>query len=272
MEFGYIRHKLEDDYVNEKLFKENKIAIVFENKDSINPEDYGKYGKSALRLLNEFCERGVVIAADYPTVNQASIFLGEIKAGTLIKPINIYGIWYKTVTIENIKEIPYLKYPILKTIRPIINTISRWPKAEKILPYIYNDEPLPFEVSSLTFEQLELICSEYLRIHKVINAPLLKVGGSQPKIDISGIGIDNKKVYAQVSFKESKKEIEKKVELLKAFESKDSILIYFGPKNSSVNFKDIIYISIEDVFETLTKYPFSTCYLMIQEMLLGYDL
>ena len=268
-EFGYIRHKLEHDLVNEKLFKEKKIAIVFENKKSINPEDYGKYGKSALRLLNEFCERGVIIAADYPTVNPASIFLGEIKAGSQIHPINIEGIWYKTVIIENIKEIPYSEYPILNTIRPIRNTISRWPKAEKILPYIYNDEPLPFKVSSLTSEQLELICSEYLKILKVINAPLLKVGGSQPKIDISGIGIDGKRVYAQVSFKEGKKEIEKKIELLKAFESEDSILIYFGPKNSSEDFKVITYISIEEVFETLTKYPFSICYLMIQEMLLG---
>ena len=124
-------------------------------------------------------------------------------------------------------------------------------------------------MSSLTSEQLELICSEYLKILKVINAPLLKVGGSQPKIDISGIGIDGKRVYAQVSFKEGKKEIEKKIELLKAFESEDSILIYFGPKNSSEDFKVITYISIEEVFETLTKYQFSICYLMIQEMLLG---
>jgi len=269
VEFGYVRHKLEDDNVNEMLFNEKKIAIVFENKKSINPEDYGKFGKSALKLLNEFCDKGVIVAADYPTINPASIYLGEIKRGSQIQPINIEGIWYKTVMIENIKEIPYSKYPILNAIRPIRNTISRWPKAEKILPYIYNNKPLPFKVSSLTSEQLELICSEYLKILKVINAPLLKVGGSQPKIDISGIGIEGKRVYAQVSFKESKKEIENKIELLKAFESEDSILIYFGPKKLSEDFERITYIAIEKVFETLTKYPFSTYYLMIQEMLLG---
>ena len=49
MEFGYIRHKLKGDLVNETFFKEKKIAILFENKESINPEDYGKNGKSALK-------------------------------------------------------------------------------------------------------------------------------------------------------------------------------------------------------------------------------
>lgn len=33
-------------------------------------------------------------------------------------------------------------------------------------------------------------------------------------------------------------------------------------------FEGIKYIAIEDVFKALTRYPFSTCYLMIQEMLL----
>lgn len=35
-------------------------------------------------------------------------------------------------------------------------------------------------------------------------------------------------------------------------------------------FEGVTYIAIEDVFATLTKYPFSTCYLMIQEMLLNF--
>jgi len=270
MEFGYIRHKLEDDDLNEELFEKKQIAIMFENKKSINPEDYGKYGKSALKLLNKFCEKGVIIAADYPTVDRKSIYLGEIKKGSQIQPKEVKGIWYKTVQLENVKKIPYTKYPILNTIRPIRNTISRWLKAEKILPYVYNDKPLPFKVSSLTTEQLELICSEYLKIFKVINSPLLKVGGSQPKIDISGIGIEGKRVYAQVSYKDSKREIKNKIDLLKTFESEDSILIYFGPKTMSEIFEGVTYIAIEDVFETLTKYPFSTCNLMIQEMLLNF--
>lgn len=105
---------------------------------------------------------------------------------------------------------------------------------------------------------------------KVINSPLLRVGGSQPKIDIYGIGIEGKRVYAQVSYKDSKREIKNKIDLLKSFESEDSILIYFGPKTMSEIFEGVTYIAIEDVFETLTKYPFSTCNLMIQEMLLNF--
>lgn len=270
MEFGYIRHKLENDDLNEELFEKKQIAIMFENKKSINPEDYGKYGKSALKLLNKFCEEGVIIAADYPTVDRKSIYLGEIRKGSQIQPKEVKGIWYKTVQLENIKRISYAKYPILNSIRPIRNTISRWLKAKKILTYIYKGEHLPFEVSSLTPEQLELICSEYLKMFKVINSPLLRVGGSQPKIDISGIGIEGKRVYAQVSYKDIKREIRKKIDSLKSFESEDSILIYFGPKIMKEIFEGVTYIAIEDVFETLIKYSFSTYYLMIQEMLLNF--
>ncbi len=65
MEFGYIRHKLENDDLNEELFEKKQIAIMFENKKSINPEDYGKYGKSALKLLNKFCEKTLNFIFNY---------------------------------------------------------------------------------------------------------------------------------------------------------------------------------------------------------------
>lgn len=50
------------------------------------------------------------------------------------------------------------------------------------------------------------------------------IGGSQSKIDISGIGLQGKRIFAQVSNKINKK----KIENLKAFKSEDSLLIYFG--------------------------------------------
>lgn len=270
MEFGYIRHKLGYDDLNKELLEKRQIAIMFENKKSTNPEDYGRSGKSALKLLNKFCEEGAIIAADYPTVDKKSLYLGEIKKGSQIQPKEVKGKWYKILQLENIKRIFYAKYPILNSMKPIKGTISRWLKAKEILPYIYRGKHLPLKVSSLTPEQLELICSEYLKMFKIINAPLLKVGGSQSKIDISGLGLEGKKVYAQVSFKDSKSEIENKIDLLKSFEFEDSILIYFGPKAINKIFKGVTYIAIKDVFETLTKYPFSTYYLMIQEMLLNF--
>jgi len=269
VEFGYIRHKLDNEKLNEKLFNKKKIAIAFENKESINPEDYGTSGKSALTILLKFCEKGFIIAADYPTINAASLYLGEIKAGSQIQLENIEGYWYKIVQLENVKEIPFNKYKILNTIRPIRSTISRWPKAYKILQCIYEDKPLPEEVTSLTSGELEVICSEYLKVFGVIIAPLLKVGGTQPKIDIAGIGIEGKNVYAQVSFTDNKKKIENKIDLLQSFESEDSILIYFGPKAMNEIFEGITYIAIEDVFATFMMYPFSTHYLMIQEMIYG---
>ncbi len=47
-----------------------------------------------------------------------------------------------------------------------------------------------------------------------------------------------------------------------------SLLFYFGPEDGRFEDPSINYISIKEVFNTLTKYHSSSYYAMIREMLL----
>jgi len=263
MEYGYGIQKLGEEIANRRAYDQKKISIHFQNLESVNPEDYDKSGKSALTTLQEFCQNGALIALDYSTIDKEGLYIGKIKAGTKIEPEKIYDKWYKTVQVMELRKKTYLDYPLLN-IKPIKQTVCKWRILDYRLEYIYEERELPLRHDSLVDKQLEVICSEYMQMFKIIHAPILKIGGSQSKIDISGIGTNGRKVFAQVSFKVTKDKIEK----LKIYKSKNSLLFYFGPEKQEFEDTSINYISIQEVFKTLTKYPYSSYYDMIQEMLL----
>jgi len=202
---------------------------------------------------------------DYSTIDKKSLYIGKIEAGTKIEREKIDDKWYKTVQVTDLRKRTYIDYPLLN-IKPIKQTVCKWRILDFRLEYIYEGKELPPDVNSLVDKQLEVICSEYLQMYKIIHASILKIGGSQSKIDISGIGTHERKVFAQVSFKVTKDKIEK----LKIYESPNSLLFYFGPEKEKSKIEDtsITYITIEEVFDTFTQYPYSSYYDMIQEMLL----
>ncbi len=59
--------------------------IHFQNLESVNPEDYETFGKSALTTLQEFCQNGALIALDYSTIDKTGLYIGKIEAGTKIE-------------------------------------------------------------------------------------------------------------------------------------------------------------------------------------------
>ncbi len=263
MEYGYGLQKLDEEIVNRKAYDQKKLFIHFQNLESINPEDYNTPGKSALTTLQVFCQNGALIALDYSTIDKTGLYLGKIESGTIIEIEKIKEKWFKTVQVIKLRKRTYFDYPLLN-IKPIKQTVCRWRILDKRLDYIYEEKGLPMKLGSLVDKQLEVICSEYMQMYKIIHAPILKIGGSQSKIDISGIGNNERKVFAQVSFKVTKEKIEK----LKIYDSPNSLLFYFGPEDGRFEDPSINYISIKEVFKTLTKYHSSSYYDMIREMLL----
>ena len=263
MEYGYGIQKLDEEIANRKAFDLKKLSIHFQDLESVNPEDHDKPGKSALTTLHKFCQNGALIALDYSTIDKTGLYIGKIKAGTKIQLEKIKDKWFKTVQVIELRKRTYFDYPLLN-IKPIKQTVCRWRILGYRLEYIYEEKELPMELGSLVDKQLEVICSEYMQMYKIIHAPILKVGGSQSKIDISGIGTNGRKVFAQVSFKVTKDKIEK----LKVYDSPNSVLFYFGPEASRFEDPSINYVSIKAVFKTLTKYRDSYYYDMIREMLL----
>lgn len=266
MEYGYGLQKLGEKIVNKKAYNQKKLFIHFQNLESVNPEDYNQSGKSALTTLHEFCNNGALIALDYSTIDTTGLYIGKIEAGTKIELEKIDDKWYKTVQVMDLRKRTYFDYPLLN-IKPIKQTVCKWRILDYRLENIYEEKELPLDVTSLVDKQLEVICSEYLQMYKIIHAPILKIGGSQSKIDISGIGTHGRKVFAQVSFKVNKDKIEK-LKIYESPNSPNSLLFYFGPKEGIFEDTSITYITIDEVFDTFKKYPYSSYYDMIQEMLL----
>lgn len=81
----------------------------------------------------------------------------------------------------------------------------------------------------------------------------MPVGRGMKTIDIDGIN-ENARIFAQVSFSDNEKEIEEKIQQLKALGNLDKkiIYIYFGPKEKeafAARIADNVrYISLEEVF------------------------
>ena len=265
MEYGYGIQKLGEEIANRKAYDEKKLFIHFQNLESVNPEDYNTSGKKALTTLQVFCQNGALIALDYSTIDKKGLYIGKIEAGTKIELEKIKDKWLKTVQVIDLRKRTYFDYPLLN-IKPIKQTVCRWKILGYKLEYIYEEKELPRKLGSLVDKQLEVICSEYMQMYKIIHVPILKIGGSQSKIDVSGIGTNERKVFAQVSFEVT----EEKIEKLKIYDSPNSLLFYFGPEAEASRFEglSINFISIEEVFKTLMKYRCSSYYDMIREMLL----
>jgi len=268
MKAMFIRHNMSSTKkILEELRSKRLIAIHFENQASVNPEDYNSAGEKALKKLWEYCESGAIVGADFRSLYPTLMLVGRIESGSKVEAKKFGDYIYKTVQLKNVQEISYKDYPLLSAIQPR-GTIKGWPSAQKYLEAILEKREVPWEVNSLHPSQLEIICYEYLIKEKHLSALLLPIGRSLPDIDIVGINRQGKNVYAQITHYNNTNKILEKIEKLKYYKSKNSLLFFFGPESQEIKNNDVKYISIEEVFSILTSDHTSIYYEMIRKMLL----
>ena len=267
MDAIFIRHNMScTNGILEYLWSKRLIAIHFENNPSTIPEDYNSAGEKALKRLLKYCKSGAIVGADFKSIRPTSMLVGEIKPGSKIEAKKLGDYVYKTVELKNAKEVFYEKYSLLAAIQPRQTTITGWPSAQKYLEAILENKKIPLELISLHPNQLEVICYEYLRMKKILDKLLLPIGRTLKDIDIFGINGQGIKVFAQVTHSTDSKEISEKIKKLKQYESKGTILIFFGPKSQKRD-EDVRYISIEEVFNSLISNHKSAHYRMVSIML-----
>jgi hypothetical protein len=251
----FIRHKMRTTTeILEDLWDKRQIAIHYEDKLSINPDDYEKAAaKNALKRLHKYCNMGVVVGAVYRKIRPVDMLVGIIPKGSKITPINRYGkdYIYKVVQLQNVKEISLRDYPLLAAIQPRLATIIGWPGAFDSLYSIVFDKPIPIRLENLSPGQLEVLCQEYLRMKNILKVLLLPIGRNLQDIDILGIGDDGNKVIAQVTHSSQQSKIDSKLHILKQYKGQGGKLIFFGPKSCNIADSDVDYISIETVFGEL---------------------
>lgn len=271
----FIRHKFSStNSIIDELWEERIIGVHYEDIESFNADDYKKIKestrktlKSIFDLMERIQEKGAIVAADYSNETNKdekknkALLVGIIEKGAEKKPLwftdseSGQKYCYKTMKMKETKEIYYEDHPILFSCKPRQNTMCQWRLMKKKLPSIYYDESLPEKVTSLMDSELEVLCYEYLRIDK-LTCLLLPIGRTLDNVDIVGLSIQGKRIFAQVTFANKKKAIESKVnQLLNARKSEKSDLYFFGPEKigdivrNATN--EINFVSIETVFNKL---------------------
>jgi hypothetical protein len=258
MQTAFIRHNFSEETLK-ILWKNGWIAVQFYPIRSTLPEDYigkSREGRNALKRLWKYCNEGALIGATYRGLFITDMIIGEIAQGSKMFIYDIEGYPNKIIQLQNTKVIHLDDYPVLLAIQPPHMTTTGWPSANKILNAIYNGEQIIHEVTSLDPAQLEILCSEYLRITNQLMFLLLPVGRTMNDIDIYGINEKNERLFAQVTQTGKFDVIEKKIGILKQFERSSSNLFFFGPDKFNISNEIVTYVSIEFVFSFMQeKYP-----------------
>lgn len=281
MEAIFIRHKIGHELkatteilkiteILNKWWKEGVIAIHFENLASSNPEDYKSAGRKALTKLNHYCESGAFVGADFRTIHKDAMLVGEIAPHSKVEFERANGEIYKVVQLKNPRKVLYSDYPLLLGIQPRQGTITGWPSVKNYLSAIIKGDKIPFDVGSLIPHQLEVICYEYLRSKGIIDVLLMPIGRTLKDVDVWALDNKGFQVLAQVTHSKSNKDVSKKIDNLKQHKSADNKLIFFGPMSTNIQDEDILFVSIESVFDTLSSDKTASSYKMLCNML-GYQ-
>jgi hypothetical protein len=278
METYFIRHTVGmdvDDATRDYLWRERKIAIHFpwvkkadSSKDtsSLNPEDYNRSDKRAVRALLRLAETGgYVCAQHYP---HTECMLGFVKPDTKIELFR--GKWggktqstkrtavLKTLQLTKVRLVKPLDYAVLLVGRPRQGTIMRWPLAGKVVENIVEGRTTKLRLGDLSYRQQEILCSEFLRLD---GAPfglprlahlLLPPGRTMRDIDITGLADDGKMILAQVTFSPLSTAQWKIQRLLPYQDPKRAHLILFCACEAPTNQEGVVVFPIERAFTTFT--------------------
>lgn len=232
-----------------ELWERRLIVLHYEDSFSLNPDDYPKAAKHALARLQRYALEGAIVAADFRRIYRDRLLLGLIKPGSKVWAEKFGGRYvYKVAQLTNCREVRYVDFPLLLAIQPRQGTLVGWPSAGAVLRCALYGESLPIEVSSLSPDQLEVVCYEYLRTSKKISRLLMPIGRGLVDIDIFGIDSLGRRVLAQVTQAYSDRKNAEKMGNLFAHKDSDSQLYFFGISQSVQKNPGVEVVDIRDVF------------------------
>lgn len=186
--------------------------------------DYEGEARNVMRRLVDYCSTGALVAADYSRYPPPKMLVGKILPNSKIvakrfKPCEnlTEGCVYKIVKLEDVVKFDYAEHRLLEGLQPRRGgVIVRWRKG-RIEPYLktlykkrlYGDSAgIPPSAYLLTYSQLEVLCSEFLRTDLApeevrIDYLLTPVGRTMKGTDIDGARkkkLEDVNVLGQVSF------------------------------------------------------------------------
>lgn len=269
-------------YIND-LFKKNTISICIEDHENIDQDYYSKlindeevkqnkkllYIERFTKLAKLVRSNDVLVVASYSGKNTK---IGLLKKGTAVVPdrkendkltlycLNLKSVYCNPVSINQKKhDIDLREYPLLKALVPANVTVSPLQKRAKAICRIYYGIKYPLELSLLSDEALEIMCTEFLRSHFQdeslrICYQITKTGGNLADVDILGVNKDNERIAAQVTSTKNIKLVDEKIKRIKDFPAEKKII--FSNGSTSLFMNDCRWIDIASVFESFKNDEF----------------
>lgn len=275
---GFARHKggITKPY-SQYLWDNHQIAIHWENIPSSNPKDYSGRGSTEISKLNDFANDGRIVGASYRRTTKTEMLVGVVEAGSPIKilyldegdlvdeeeikpgeaktetavPDDVRVL--KALQLSDVNRVSIEEYPVIfeSSVKPPFWSISNWDKAEIHLRAIINDQSKPFKVGSLTPNEIEILCEEYLRIVNRNYRSLTKVGGQTADVDISGAS-EESRIWGQVTMGGADK-IQDKMDSLTDYVGDSTHVLMFAPMDSKPEElpEGVTFLPVEAVFSTV---------------------
>lgn len=229
MKTYFIRHSSRlavDRKTIDSLWGEDRIAIHYprdnigdfeiEDSRSVDPSDYAGVAKHTLQRMLTLASEGGYVFATYGGFSGGKI--GFVPPGSSIELF--YGSWggknssrkgrnatLKSLQLQEERNLSAEEAISLTAVQPRQGTLCRWKKVGQRVSAMVTGKP-PSGVESLSPDQQEVMCMEYLRTPAaekhglpIIKSTLMPVGRTMKDIDILGVAENGKIVSAQVTFK-----------------------------------------------------------------------
>jgi len=247
---NYPIEDIANQYIPE-LFEKNLISICIKDNEPIDIQLYDDllagrdvkhnpkliYLHRFFNIVRQVKTKDVIVVSSYLGNKENKI--GLIKKGSEIielkkDRLTLYCLQMKSVYCtpypnfwgknNEVKTLNLSKYPVLKSLIPQQVTISPVIKNKNKIYSIYYGYPIEFELASLSNEDVEIMCMEWLRSKYAppdfkMQFQLLKTGGNNADIDILGCTYDNEKIACQVTNTDNQKLIKDKEQKLEDFDS-----------------------------------------------------
>jgi hypothetical protein len=264
-----------DEDTRRMLWESRRIAIHYpddknglpeEDNSSTNPDDYKGSGRKALRALVEIADNGGYVCAQHHGYDEVQI--GKVKPGSKIELL--YGKWgpgfegrtaiLKSLQLLEVKLVKPSDYASILVGRPRQGTLMRWPSAGALIENLVENKINVPELASLSFDQQEILCSEFLRLPEAVNLGLptlanliLPVGRTMKDLDLIALATDGKPIFAQVTYSDVNQVDWKLKRLLKYSDPNGCHLLLFCNSSEIIHRSGVTIIPLERVFKLFTE-------------------
>lgn len=252
------------------LYETDRIAIHYPeaigrpladhpDSQSIDADDYRGRAKATIRALVQLANDGGYVVAQYRGVRD--LVIGRVAAGSSVllesrlwSDDSVYAgreAWIKTLAYERIGIVPMAQQRRILAFAPRQSTLCVWHKIGDRAEQWVEQREAAVELASLTSDEQEVMCAEFLRNHSIPGIPklvtlLMPVGRTMRGVDILGIAEDGKTIFAQVKYDDKEHYL---TDLLGLCEGVHAHLVLFSGIAQSDLGGAVLRISLEEAFQ-----------------------